>query len=41
TSGRATVDGFDVVRQQGKVRQSIGLVFQDRSLDERLSACRI
>jgi len=38
TSGRATVDGFDVVRQQSKVRQSIGLVFQDRSLDERLSA---
>jgi len=38
TSGRAIVDGFDVVRQQSKVRQSIGLVFQDRSLDERLSA---
>ena len=38
TSGRATVGGFDVVRQQSKVRQSIGLVFQDRSLDERLSA---
>lgn len=38
TSGRATVDGFDVVRQQSQVRQSIGLVFQDRSLDERLSA---
>jgi len=38
TSGIATVDGFDVVRQQSKVRQSIGLVFQDRSLDERLSA---
>ena len=37
TSGRATVNGFDVVRQQSQVRQSIGLVFQDPSLDVRLS----
>jgi len=37
TSGRATIDGLDVVRQQSQVRQSIGLVFQDPSLDERLS----
>jgi len=37
TSGRATIDGLDVVRQQNQVRQSIGLVFQDPSLDERLS----
>jgi len=37
TSGRATIDGYDVVRQQSQVRQSIGLVFQDPSLDERLS----
>ena len=37
TSGRAIVNGFDVVRQQSQVRQSIGLVFQDSSLDERLS----
>ena len=37
TSGQATINGFDVVRQQGQVRQSIGLVFQDPSLDERLS----
>jgi ABC-2 type transport system ATP-binding protein len=37
TSGRATIDGFDVVRQHSQVRQSIGLVFQDPSLDERLS----
>ena len=36
TSGRAVIDGFDVVRQQSQVRQSIGLVFQDPSLDERL-----
>jgi len=37
TSGRASIDGFDVVRQQKQVRQLIGLVFQDPSLDERLS----
>ncbi len=37
TSGRAIVNGFDVVRQQSQVRQSIGLVFQDPSLDVRLS----
>ncbi len=37
TSGLATINGFDVVRQQNQVRQSIGLVFQDPSLDERLS----
>lgn len=38
TSGRASIAGFDVVRQQKEVRQLIGLVFQDPSLDERLSA---
>ena len=38
TSGQAIVNGFDVVRQQSQVRQSIGLVFQDPSLDEHLSA---
>ncbi len=37
TSGRAIINGFDVARQQSQVRQSIGLVFQDPSLDERLS----
>jgi len=37
TSGRATINGFDVVHQQSQVRQSIGLVFQDPSLDEKLS----
>jgi len=37
SSGKATINGFDVVRQQSQVRQSIGLVFQDPSLDERLS----
>jgi len=37
TAGKATIDGLDVVRQQSQVRQQIGLVFQDPSLDERLS----
>jgi len=37
TSGRAIINGYDVVRQQSQVRRSIGLVFQDPSLDERLS----
>ncbi len=37
TSGRAFINGFDVVRRQSQVRQSIGLVFQDPSLDERLN----
>lgn len=37
TSGRAAIDGLDVVHQQSRVRQLIGLVFQDPSLDERLS----
>jgi ABC-2 type transport system ATP-binding protein len=37
TSGKATLNGFDVVRQQNRVRQSIGLVFQESSLDDRLT----
>ncbi|MFC2066311.1 ATP-binding cassette domain-containing protein [Chloroflexota bacterium] len=37
TSGRAILNGFDVTRQQSQVRQSIGLVFQDPSLDEQLN----
>ena len=37
TSGRAAIDGYDVVHQQNQVRQAIGLVFQDPSLDEHLS----
>ena len=38
TSGRATVNGYDVVKQQAAVRRSIGLVFQEPSLDDRLTA---
>ncbi len=38
TTGRATVNGYDVVRQRSNVRRSIGLVFQDSTLDEHLTA---
>jgi ABC-2 type transport system ATP-binding protein len=38
TSGGASINGFDIVRQQSQVRQCIGLVFQDPSLDDRLTA---
>ncbi|HDZ59470.1 MAG TPA: ATP-binding cassette domain-containing protein [Actinobacteria bacterium] len=38
TSGRATLNGYDVASQQNAVRQSIGLVFQDPTLDEQLTA---
>jgi len=38
TGGEARVAGYDVVEDPHQVRQAIGLVFQDPSLDERLSA---
>jgi len=38
TAGSATVAGYDVARQHGAVRSSIGLVFQDPTLDGYLSA---
>src|SRR5712691_599845 len=38
TSGTASVAGFDVLTKPTEVRQSIGLVFQDQSLDDRLTA---
>ncbi|MEK7849140.1 MAG: ATP-binding cassette domain-containing protein [Chloroflexota bacterium] len=38
TAGRAVVCGLDVAHNQNQVRQCIGLVFQDPSLDERMSA---
>jgi ABC-2 type transport system ATP-binding protein len=34
TSGRATVDGLDVVRQAGEVRQRIGVALQEAGLDD-------
>src|SRR5437016_3802682 len=38
TGGSATVAGFDVVREQAQVRRRIGLVFQDTTLDDYLTA---
>ncbi|MGB9903251.1 MAG: ATP-binding cassette domain-containing protein [Desulfotomaculales bacterium] len=38
TSGRAEVAGYDVVAHPAEVRRSIGMVFQDPSLDNRLTA---
>jgi ABC-2 type transport system ATP-binding protein len=37
TSGTATVNGFDIIREAKKVRKSIGIVFQDPSIDDRLT----
>jgi ABC-2 type transport system ATP-binding protein len=38
TAGTASVAGFDVATQQAEVRSVIGIVFQEPSLDERLTA---
>jgi ABC-2 type transport system ATP-binding protein len=38
SGGRALVDGFDVVADQMEVRRRIGLVFQDTTLDDYLTA---
>lgn len=37
TSGSATIDGHDVLRDRRGVRRTIGLVFQEPSLDEQLT----
>jgi ABC-2 type transport system ATP-binding protein len=37
TSGTAEVNGFDVIKQPEKVRESIGIVFQEPSSDELLT----
>ncbi|BAF58958.1 MAG: daunorubicin resistance protein DrrA family ABC transporter ATP-binding protein [Pelotomaculum sp.] len=38
TSGKAELAGYDVVAHPNEVRRSIGMVFQDPSLDNRLTA---
>src|SRR3712207_4637989 len=40
TSGAARVGGFDVVRERDALRRHIGLVFQDPTLDVRLTAAQ-
>ncbi|MFH1237233.1 MAG: ATP-binding cassette domain-containing protein [Candidatus Aenigmatarchaeota archaeon] len=37
TSGTATVNNFDIIKQPDKVRKSIGIVFQDPSSDDILT----
>jgi len=37
TSGSAKVNGFDIVKESTQVRKSIGIVFQDPSVDDRLT----
>ena len=37
TSGTAKVNGFDIVKNATQVRKSIGIVFQDPSIDDRLT----
>ncbi|MCL0100063.1 ATP-binding cassette domain-containing protein [Dehalococcoidia bacterium] len=38
TSGSAVINGFDVAGQKSEVRRSIGLVFQETTLDDYLTA---
>ena len=38
TSGRISIDGLDPATQSNEVRQQFGIVFQDPSLDEELTA---
>lgn len=38
TSGSALVNGFDVQKDKDKVRSSIGIIFQDPSLDDKLTS---
>ncbi|AUB57336.1 MULTISPECIES: ATP-binding cassette domain-containing protein [Methanobacterium] len=37
TSGSATVNGYDVTKRPKEVRESIGIVFQSRALDDMLT----
>jgi ABC-2 type transport system ATP-binding protein len=38
TSGTASINGYDCLRESSKVRKSIGVVFQDTTLDKDLTA---
>ncbi len=38
TNGSIQVNGYDPVKDQDKVRQSFGIVFQDQSIDDELTA---
>ena len=38
TSGEISINGFNVLKEQDKARESFGIVFQDHSLDDDLTA---
>lgn len=38
SSGEVTVNGFNVIISPNEVRKSVGIIFQDHSFDERLTA---
>ena len=38
TNGEIRINGFDPIKEQDKVRKSFGIVFQDPSLDDELTA---
>jgi len=38
TSGDITINGFDANKQKNRVRESIGIIFQENTLDEKLTA---
>jgi len=38
TSGEVKINGFDIMTEQKEVRHSFGIVFQDQSLDDELTA---
>jgi ABC-2 type transport system ATP-binding protein len=40
SAGRASVAGYDIISERAAVRRSIGLVFQDTTLDEYLTAAQ-
>lgn len=38
SGGQAFINGFDVVRNRAEVRSSIGIIFQETTVDEKLTA---
>ncbi|MCO5381600.1 MAG: ATP-binding cassette domain-containing protein [Methanosarcina barkeri] len=38
TSGEISINGFNVLKEQDRARASFGIVFQDHSLDDELTA---
>lgn len=38
TAGSATIGGYDIAKEKSGVRKTIGIIFQDNTLDEKLTA---